>query len=68
MPHFLIGGISPGLKQVGAKTLRSQQLNESLLATTKNRMTGSAVKFCRREPTDWSGAISTLVVELLYKV
>jgi hypothetical protein len=48
--------------------LHSQQLKESLLATTMNRITGRAVKFCRREPAVLSGAISTLVVELLYEV
>jgi len=46
----------------------SQQLMESLLSTTKNRITGRVVKFCRPEPAGKSVAISTLVVGLLYEV
>jgi hypothetical protein len=35
--------------------LHSQQLKEILLATTKNSITGRAVKFCRREPAGEPG-------------
>ena len=63
MPHVLIGEIHQGQSREGTKMLHSQQLMESLLATTKNRITGRAVKFCRRKP-----AISALVVGLVSEV
>jgi hypothetical protein len=45
-----LGEIHQDHSRKGAKMLHSQQLKESLLATTKNRITGRAVKFCRRQP------------------